>query len=87
MEHEANHARPPLDDADARILTCLSHEPFSSIRLIAQALGLALAAVPQHLAISLDKQPRHSHWVPHKLTRRLRNQQVQGARALLDVLR
>jgi hypothetical protein len=45
MGNEAKHGRPPLDDVDARILACLSNEPFSSIRSIVQALGLAPATV------------------------------------------
>jgi hypothetical protein len=32
-------------------------------------------------------QPRHFRLVPHVLTRELRDQRVQGARAILDVLR
>jgi hypothetical protein len=35
MEDEAKGGRPLLDDVDARILTCLGDEPFSSIRSIA----------------------------------------------------
>jgi hypothetical protein len=35
MEDEAKDSRPPLDHVDARILACLGHEPFSSIRSIA----------------------------------------------------
>jgi hypothetical protein len=45
MEDEAKHGRPPFDDVDARILACLSYEPFSAIRSIAQTLGLAPATV------------------------------------------
>jgi hypothetical protein len=45
MEDEAKHGRPPLDDVDVRILACLSHQPFSSIRSIAQALGLVAETV------------------------------------------
>jgi hypothetical protein len=54
MEDEVKHGRPPHDDVDARILACLSHESFSSIRSVAQALGLAPARVHRHLTISLD---------------------------------
>jgi hypothetical protein len=50
-EGEAKHGRPPLDNVDARILACVSHDRFSSIRSIAQALGLAPATVDRHLAI------------------------------------
>jgi hypothetical protein len=64
MEGEAKHGRPPLDDVDARIQACLSHELFSSIRSISQALGLAPATVHRHLTMSLDMQPRHFRWVP-----------------------
>jgi hypothetical protein len=84
MEDEAKHDRPPLDDIHARILAWLSHEQFSSISLIAQALGLASATVHQHLTISMDMQPRYFPWVPHMLTRELKGQRVQGARAFLD---
>jgi hypothetical protein len=34
MKEEGKHGHPPLDDVDARILACLSHELFSSIRSI-----------------------------------------------------
>jgi hypothetical protein len=40
MEDEAMHGRPPLGDVDARILACLSYEPFSMTRSIAQARAL-----------------------------------------------
>jgi hypothetical protein len=55
LEDEAKHGPPPLGDVDARILAGLSHEPFSSILSMAQALGLTPAKVQRHLAISLDK--------------------------------
>jgi hypothetical protein len=87
IEDEVKHGRLPLDDVDARILACLGHEPFSSTRSIAQALGLAPATVHRHLTISLDIQSRHFPWVVHVLTRELRDQWIKGARALLDVLR
>jgi hypothetical protein len=87
MKDEVKHGRPPFDDVDARILACLSHEPFSSIRSIAQGLGLAPATVHRHLTTSLDMQPRHFRWAPHVLTRELGDQRVPGARLLLDVLR
>jgi hypothetical protein len=45
MEDKAKHGRPPLDNVDARSLAYLSHEPLSSIRSIAQTLGLAPATV------------------------------------------
>jgi hypothetical protein len=51
MEDEVKHGRPMLDDVDARILACLGHEPFSLIRSIAQALGLAPAIVHSHLTL------------------------------------
>jgi hypothetical protein len=35
MEGEAKYRRPVLQDTGARIIVCLSHEPFSSIRSIA----------------------------------------------------
>jgi hypothetical protein len=87
MEDEAERDRPPLYDADARILACLSHEPFSSIRSIAQALGLAPATVDQQIPISLDIQFRHFRWILHVWARKLGDQRVKGARAPIDVLR
>jgi hypothetical protein len=68
MEDEAKHGRLPLDNADAKILACLSHDSFSSIRSIAQALGLALATVHRHLTISLHMRSRPFRWVPQVLT-------------------
>jgi AraC-like DNA-binding protein len=62
MEDEAKHIRPPLGDVDARILACLSHESFSSIRSIAQALGLAPATLHRHLVMSLGTRPQHFRW-------------------------
>jgi hypothetical protein len=64
MEDEAKHGPSPLDDVDARILAYLSHESFSSIRSIAQVLGLAPVRVHRYLTISLDMQPRHFRWAP-----------------------
>jgi DNA-binding transcriptional ArsR family regulator len=64
MEDEAKYNHPPLEYADARILACLSHEPFSSICSIAQALDLAPATVHQHLIISLNMQPDTSDGSP-----------------------
>jgi hypothetical protein len=72
VEDEAKHGRPPLHDMDARILAGLNQGPFSSIRSIAQALGLTAATVHPHLTMSLDLQPRHFRWVPHVLARELR---------------
>jgi hypothetical protein len=63
------------------------HEAFSLIRSTAQALGLAPATLHRHLTISLDMSSRHFRWVPHVVTRKLRDLRVKGARALLDVLR
>jgi hypothetical protein len=74
MEDEATHGRLPPGDIDVRILACLSHEPFSSVRSIAQALALAPAIVHRPLTVSLDRQLRHFRWVPHVFTRRLRDQ-------------
>jgi hypothetical protein len=56
MEEEAKRARLPFDNVDARILACLNHEPFSSVPLNAQVLGLAPATLHRHLTISLDMQ-------------------------------
>jgi hypothetical protein len=45
MNDEARPGRLPLDDVGAIILACLSREPFSSVRSIAQALGIAPATI------------------------------------------
>jgi hypothetical protein len=87
MEDEAKHGRPPRDDVDARILACPNHEPFFSVRSIAQALGLAPATVHRYPILSLGMRPRHFRWVPYVLTRELRDRRAKGTQALLDVLR
>jgi DNA-binding Lrp family transcriptional regulator len=54
MEDEVKLGRLPLDDIDGRLLACLSHEPYLTVRSIAQVLGLALATVHRRVTIFLD---------------------------------
>jgi hypothetical protein len=56
MEDEIERGRPPPDDVDARILACLSHEPVSSVRSVAQTIRLAPATVHRHVTESLGMQ-------------------------------
>jgi hypothetical protein len=65
MENEVKPGRPPLEDIDERILACLSHEPFFTVRSIAQVLGVAPVTVHRSLIMSLDMKPRHFRWSPH----------------------
>jgi DNA-binding Lrp family transcriptional regulator len=52
-------SRPTLDDIDERNLRRLSHEPFLTVRSIAQVLGLAPVIVYRRLTMFLDMKSRH----------------------------
>jgi hypothetical protein len=63
MGNKAKPGRLPLDDVDARILGCLSHEPFTPVRSTEQARRSAgdssstLCHIPGHAALTFLMGP------------------------------
>jgi hypothetical protein len=60
--------RPYLDDTDAEILLVLRISPFSSVRTIADSLGIPASPVDLHLVEKIGFKNYFLRWVPHMLT-------------------
>jgi hypothetical protein len=78
--------RPDLDDTDAEILSVLRISPFSSVRTIADSLGIPASTVYLHLVEKIGLQNYFLRWVPHMLTEELRQKRVELSRQLLELL-
>jgi hypothetical protein len=60
--------RPDLDDTDVEILSVLRISPFSSVRTIADSLGIPISMVYLHLVEKIGFKNDFLRWVPHMLT-------------------
>ena len=78
--------RPPLDDTDAEILSVLHTSPFSSVRTIADSMGIPASTVYFHLVEKIGFKNYFLRWVPHMLTEELRQKRVELAQQLLELL-
>jgi hypothetical protein len=45
VEDDERSGRPPIDDLDASIIHVLNHDPFSTIRVISDNLGVGVSTV------------------------------------------
>jgi hypothetical protein len=79
--------RSPVDEA---ILTALAEFPFSSVRELSRRICLPRSTVHphlnRHLMQSLRFTVRHLRWVPHFLTAEQKQNRVQMAIKLFQVL-
>jgi hypothetical protein len=78
--------RSYLDYTDAEILSVLRISPFSSMRTIADSLGVPASTVYLHLVEKIGFKNYFLRWVPHILTEELRQKRVELARQLLELL-
>jgi hypothetical protein len=78
--------RPDLDDTDAKILSVLGISPFSSVRTIADSLGIPVSTVYLHVVEKIGFKNYFLRWVPHMLTEELRQKRVELSRQLLELL-
>jgi hypothetical protein len=72
LHDDPRSGRPPIDHLDAKIITCVEREPFSSAYSLAEALDMSPATVLSRLRNSLGMKSFHLGWVPHQLTDNLR---------------
>jgi hypothetical protein len=79
--------KPYLDDTDAEILSVLRMSPFSSVRTIADSLGISASTVYLHLVENIGFKNYFLRWVPHMLTEKLRQKRVELSRQLLELLK
>jgi hypothetical protein len=78
--------RPPLDDADAEILSLLRKFQFSPVRTIVDSLNIPVLTIYLHLVEQIGLKNLRVRWVPHKLTCKLRQKRTELAGQLLPVL-
>jgi len=86
VEDDERSGRPPIDDLDASIIHVLNHDPFSTVRVIADNLGVSVSTVYRRLTISLGLKSYLCKWVPHFLTEELRQKRLTLAQQLLSDL-
>jgi hypothetical protein len=79
-------AEPLLDDLDAKILAALDKFPLESDRSIAETLHAAYSTTLVHLHDSVGFRSFHLSWVPHLLTRDLRQKRGEYAKTILPFL-
>jgi hypothetical protein len=78
--------RLPIDHLDAKIITNLEKERFSSAHSLAEALDVPPATVLSRLDNSLGMNNFHLRWIPHQLTDNLRQMRVAKCGDLLRAL-
>jgi hypothetical protein len=78
--------RLTLDDTDAEMLSIRRRSPFSSVRTIADSLGIPASRVYFHLVEKIGFKNDLLYWVAHTLTDELRQERVELARQLLELL-
>jgi hypothetical protein len=78
--------RSSLDDFDAKILDILDKSPFESARSISDTICVGLAIVLRWLHDSIGFRSFHLHRMPHVLTIRLREKQMEYKQAMLPFL-
>jgi hypothetical protein len=78
--------RPYLDDTDAEIVSVLPISPVSSVRTIADSLGIPASTVYLDLGEKIGFKNYFFLWVPHILTEEPRQKRVELSRQLLELL-
>jgi hypothetical protein len=78
--------RPLLDDIDPEILSVLRISPFSSVRTIADSVGISVSTGYFHLVEKTGFNNYPLRWVPALVTDELRLKEVEFARRFLELL-